>query len=970
MNKSQQTQTTYLPNNVPSSLWRKIIDAASDYEMHLQSGFYSTPEVFASNYSDIPSEVLSAELHRLRDELESDKTLDSSAPNQIQRYKTLELISTGGMGEIYRGFDHQCQRPVAIKVIRRELQGDVQARGRFHAEAALTASMEHPGVIPIYGQGVDSQGRDFYAMRLISGGNSGTFALSIRQFHERSFSSTLEQSRLLRDLIRCLVDVADTVAYAHHQNIVHRDLKPSNILIGPYGETLIADWGLARRIDQSHSIYDQTSDRSDTSNSSPGDTATPGVGTPGYAAPDASAGSPQRSLRSADIYSLGAILVCILNNQPPITGTAVASKLNGIPSIGGLIAIAQKAIAPDWQQRYGNVEDFRSDLLLWIAGEPVSAMPENWIQQATRWPGRYPRAATGLATAVACTLLAGSVFLANQSRQNQIVVAQAKNLQIALDESSSLLKQTQKANLIAESRRVEAVKNRNLAEKRESLAFDGLLKFQNLLATNQQIFQSPQFVKLNETLSNQSRETFKAILDDLKQDLRPSPESVSRLEYMTRRVATSDANLGKHNQASDVIDQACLWMKEQLEDADQPSESAESTLTALRLNYGRLRALQGSLELRQGKFTESQPKFQAVVEIIEPLLQQAVLDPQDSHQARIVLMDAWSGLSMYQAYHGDPNQAKRLQQNAMDWIGAEPPRNTDEALTRMQIHGNMAILHQKAGESDEALKQLALAAKDIEDAFGMVDENPAGFATEDSSILPTIELITNRARVAHQRAQIMIANQKAPDAIPVLTQLLTKESDSLRLAPFNSTLVDLYENTATSLLVLLQSTGNHQRAKLLSDDWTVMAETLTALPATTHAHWNLLINAHHCAGHMYEQLEQYESAIEKYDIGTRICNQAIEKDMTTALILYHKMDLLSHLFQLYARNTPIDQIETYYEQSAQAATQLTSLIPDPNIDYKIVRHRLQQGIDLMRSNGAQEIADRWQEQLSSKKLLP
>lgn len=353
------------------------------------------------NKSQQTQKVLTAELHRLQEELESDKTLDSSASTQIQRYKTLELISTGGMGEIYRGFDHQCQRPVAIKVIRRELQGDVQARGRFHAEAALTASMEHPGVIPIYGQGVDSQGRDFYAMRLISGGNSGTFALSIRQFHERSFSSTIEQSRLLRDLIRCLVDVADTVAYAHHQNIVHRDLKPSNILIGPYGETLIADWGLARRIDQSHSIYDQTSDWSDTSNSSPGEPATPGVGTPGYAAPDASAGSPHGSLRSADIYSLGAILVCILNNQPPITGTAVASKLNGIPSIGGLIAIAQKAIAPDWQQRYANVEDFRSDLLMWIAGEPVSAMPENWIQQATRWPGRYPRAATGLATAVA-----------------------------------------------------------------------------------------------------------------------------------------------------------------------------------------------------------------------------------------------------------------------------------------------------------------------------------------------------------------------------------------------------------------------------------------------------------------------------------------------------------------------------------------------------------------------------------------
>jgi|GEM_PF-2182837 len=66
------------------------------------------------NKSQQTQKVLTAELHRLQEELESDKTLDSSASTQIQRYTTLELISTGGMGEIYRGFDHQCQRPVAI----------------------------------------------------------------------------------------------------------------------------------------------------------------------------------------------------------------------------------------------------------------------------------------------------------------------------------------------------------------------------------------------------------------------------------------------------------------------------------------------------------------------------------------------------------------------------------------------------------------------------------------------------------------------------------------------------------------------------------------------------------------------------------------------------------------------------------------------------------------------------------------
>jgi serine/threonine protein kinase len=94
------------------------------------------------------------------------------------------------MGEIYRGIDNECQRPVAIKKIRREFQDDYEVRARFHAEAELTASLEHPGIIPIYGQGTDAQGRDFYAIRLIDGDRTGDFTKSIREFHQRSLDGT------------------------------------------------------------------------------------------------------------------------------------------------------------------------------------------------------------------------------------------------------------------------------------------------------------------------------------------------------------------------------------------------------------------------------------------------------------------------------------------------------------------------------------------------------------------------------------------------------------------------------------------------------------------------------------------------------------------------------------------------------------------------------------------------------------
>ncbi|MFM8262424.1 MAG: hypothetical protein ACKN9S_09110 [Pirellula sp.] len=155
--------------------------------------------------------------------------------------------------------------------------------------------------------------------------------------------------------------------------------------------------------------------------------------------------------------------------------------------------------------------------------------------------------ATCDATGLAITLVGGASFMVFQSQQKQLVVEQAIRLQMALDDSSRLLKETQKANEIAESRRVEAVDNRQIAERRESMAFEGLLNFQNLIVTNQEIFQSPELGKLNNTLSNQSNKVFEAILKDLKQDSSPSPDSVSRLAHVTRRLASMDFHLKKEH---------------------------------------------------------------------------------------------------------------------------------------------------------------------------------------------------------------------------------------------------------------------------------------------------------------------------------------------------------------------------------------------------------------------------------------
>ena len=112
-------------------------------------------------------------------------------------------------------------------------------------EAEITGRLEHPGIVPVYGLGRYPDGRPFYAMRFIQGEN---LKEAIERFHEAEASGRDPGERILalRKLLRRFLDVCNAVDYAHSRGVLHRDLKPANIMLGPYGETLVVDWGLAK----------------------------------------------------------------------------------------------------------------------------------------------------------------------------------------------------------------------------------------------------------------------------------------------------------------------------------------------------------------------------------------------------------------------------------------------------------------------------------------------------------------------------------------------------------------------------------------------------------------------------------------------------------------------------------------------------------------------------------------------------
>jgi serine/threonine protein kinase len=161
-----------------------------------------------------------------------------------QRYQVLRPHAKGGLGEVSVALDRELQREVALKEIRPEYADDPNSRGRFLREAEVTGSLEHPGIVPVYGLGASPDGRPYYAMRFVQG---QTLKDAIRHLHEERPDRDPEGSaRMLRGLLGRFVAVCNAVAYAHSRGVLHRDLKPANVMLGKFGETLIVDWGLAK----------------------------------------------------------------------------------------------------------------------------------------------------------------------------------------------------------------------------------------------------------------------------------------------------------------------------------------------------------------------------------------------------------------------------------------------------------------------------------------------------------------------------------------------------------------------------------------------------------------------------------------------------------------------------------------------------------------------------------------------------
>jgi WD40 repeat protein len=351
-----------------------------------------------------------------------------------ERYQIIGEHGRGGIGRVFRAYDHDLGRDIAIKEI--TSRGTV-SEVRFMREALITARLEHPGIVPIYEAGRWSDGTPFYAMKLVSG----------RPLRDLIAERTTVEDRL--GLLHHVLAVADAIAYAHGRNIIHRDLKPANVIVGDFGETIVIDWGLAKDL----SVPDDVAIGGGPFRTHHDDGLTAAgsvLGTPSYMAPEQERG--EHVDQRADVFAIGAMLweLCTLQ-KVPLGDVHLRHRLLRRAGIDrDLTSIVDKALEPDPARRYPDAGSLAADLKAFRSGARIAARSYSPLAMLGHWMRRHRAVAVSAIVAIVVAVSGSVLYVRNiaverdraEAYSNRLVLEHAEGLLRSDPTAASELLQT------------------------------------------------------------------------------------------------------------------------------------------------------------------------------------------------------------------------------------------------------------------------------------------------------------------------------------------------------------------------------------------------------------------------------------------------------------------------------------------------------------------------------------------------